>query len=89
MCVQQNATECNPKKRCHHLPGSFGTEVQFPEVRNSRNSRAESWARNNLQQFSTKNKGSYRGELSGPIGLASLSEKVRDSTRGVPKCPRR
>jgi len=39
----------------YQLPEYFGTEVRCREVAFSMNSRAEIRARNNLQQFSTKN----------------------------------
>ena len=87
MCVQQNATDCNTRKRCLHLPGWFGTGVRFGEGRNSCNSRAESRARNNLQQFATKNKGCFGGTFGGVPKCPEMSAPAKDRSGCSPRWP--
>jgi len=56
MRVEQNGTSWDTGKRYYQLPKSFGTEVRSCAVAISLNFHAKGTARNNFQQFSTKNK---------------------------------
>ena len=63
MFVEQNGTFWDKEKRFYQLPGVFGTRVHCCEGRNQHNSRAESRARNNLQQFATEKQRCYPGVM--------------------------
>ncbi len=78
MCVGQNGTERNIRKGCFQLPKSFGTRVRVSEGRKSRNSRAESRARNKNQQLSTNKQRCFLRALG---GWPKMSANVRAGKR--------
>jgi len=90
MFVQHNATDCNTKKRCLHLPGGFGTGVCFCEGRILRYSRAEGRACPKMsqnvplrQKLARRPAGSVRKcpQMSAP-GKRCFAQGVRATRRG-------